>query len=184
MGQRVAIVFQHVNNYLKKEGDPEKVETRVFYHHWGIGRILPTLLVEILNGSMTGNPERDNFADDIRPNGCADITSQYGGKYFDLVGFDDPEAVGRIIKEADNNNGGLYVRVTENKEGKTIVEYAYMLGREEGGNYDRFCTFNEWKEKAGLPYTDRSFLEYYYHAITYFGAIEKASGERPKIFKS
>ena len=184
MAQRVAIVFQHVNNYLKKEWEPEKVETRVFYHPWGIGRVLPTLLVGILNGTITGHPERDNFADEITPNGCADITSQYGDKYFDLVGFDDPEAVGQIIKEADNNNGGLYIRVTESKEGETTVEYAYMLGREEGGNYDRFCTFNEWKDKAGLPYTDRSFLEYYHHAITYFGAVEKASGVRPKIFKS
>lgn len=183
MGQRTALILQHVNNYLTHDGG-QRVETRVFYHNWGIGRVLPLQLVEILNSIVTASPYQDTFSKEAQPQGTDDITDQYDSDTLNLAGFDDPEAVGFIIKNASNNNGGLFVRVTESKEGTTTVEYAYMLGHENGGNYDRFCTFNEWKEKNGLPYIDRAFLEYYFHAVTYFGAIEKSGGERPKIFKN
>lgn len=182
MGQRVAIVLQHINKYPTKFGNPEQTETRVFYNSWGIGRILPSLFLSILNGMFAVTPRERKFAELIKPQGCADITGEFDPSIFELVGFDDPEAVGHIIEESCNNNGGLFVRITESKDCETTIEFAYMLGSDNDGNYDKFCTFNEWKEKNGKDYIDHGFIEYYYHAITYFGAIEKTS-DRPRILK-
>ena len=176
MGQRTAIVLQHVNQYPVKWGRKEEKTTRVFYHQWGIGRVLPSQLLSILNGTLSTSPTADYFSKYSCPTGCLDITTEYGRrKILDKVDFDSPEVVGEIISNADNNNGGIFIRVTETEERETIIEYAYMLGGEtEGGNYKEFCTFEEWcNENYGKEYIDKKFLKIYKDTLKYFGAIEK-----------
>ena len=181
MGQRTAIILQHVNKYAAKYNKTNGVETRVFYHQWGIGRILPSHLLSILNGTLSASSYRESFAEDIKPQGCLDITGEYGKeerKVMDSITFDTPEKAGDIISKADNNNGGIFVRITTDEGGKMLpVEYAYMLGYEEGGEYDRFCTAGEWMDKAGFKYTDKKFRRLYDATLKYHGAIERANGE-------
>ena len=176
MGQRTAIVLQHINKYPVKWGRKEEKTTRVFYHQWGIGRVLPSQLLSILNGTLSTSPTADYFIKFIMPTGCMDITENYARqKALDKVDFDKPKVVGKIIAEASNNNGGIFVRITGTEDYKTIIEYAYMLGGEnEGGNYKEFCTFEEWcNENYGKEYIDKKFLKIYKDTLKYFGAIEK-----------
>ena len=98
MGQRTAIVLQHVNKYPVKWGRKEERTTRVFYHQWGIGRILPSQLLSILNGTLSTSPTEQRFAKFSKPTGCIDITDDYTNqKMLNMVDFDKPKVVGKII---------------------------------------------------------------------------------------
>lgn len=174
MGQRTAIVLQHINKYPVKWGRQEERTTRVFYHQWGIGRVLPSQLLSILNGTLSTSPASSLFAKQTVPTGCRDITSEYSQqKILDKVDFDKPQIVGKIICNADNNNGGIFVRVTETENDETIIEYAYMNGGDHGGKYDKFCTFEEWcADNYGNEYIDKAFLKIYNNTLKYFNAKE------------
>lgn len=180
MGQRTAIILQHVNKYAAKWGNSKEVNTRVFYHQWGIGRVLPSQLLAILNGSLSASDTREDFAREIKPQGCIDITNDFTEEErnkMDSITFDTPEAAGDIIRQWDNN-GGLFVRIITSESGETLpVEYAYMLGAEEGGNYRRFCTGSEWMDKAGGRFADKDWRKIYDAVVNYHGAIERARGE-------
>lgn len=173
MGQRTAIVLRHENNYLRKFTNVKTSTTRVFYHQWGIGRILPSQLMAILNGTLSDDPKETYFPLRICPPGCIDVTHDYerGENILDEVDFDKPEIVGEIIQEADNNNGGIFIKITITEEGEKIIEYAYMLGSLHG-NYDKFCTFEEWMKYEGKGYIDKKFLTLYNKTINYFKAKE------------
>lgn len=172
MGQRTAIILQHVNN-CKWAARNGKVNTRVFYHQWGIGRILPSQLVSILNGILSASSYDENLAQKLMPQGCLDITSEYEMDALNSLDFKKPQLVGDMIKNANNNNGGIFVRITTDEHGEIGgIEYAYMLGNEEGGKYKKFCTSKQWFEKVGGKYVDEDFLTYYNAIINYFGAKE------------
>lgn len=174
MGQRTAIVLQHINKYPVKWGRKEERTTRVFYHQWGIGRILPSQLLSILNGTLSTSPTEQRFAKFSNPTGCIDITDDYTNqKMLNRVDFDKPKVVGKIIAEACNNNGGIFVRITATEDDKMIIEYAYMNGGDHGGKYDKFCTFEEWyDDNYGKEYIDKAFLKIYNSTLKYFGAKE------------
>ena len=174
MGQRTAIVLQHVNRYPVKFGRKEERTTKVFYHQWGIGRVLPSQLLNILIGTISTDPTEPYFPTLITPPGCVSITSQYKRrKILDEVDFDKPEVVGKIICDADNNNGGIFVRITATEDYETIIEYAYMNGGDHGGEYDKFCTFEEWcADNFGEKFISKDFLEIYNNTLKYFNAKE------------
>lgn len=180
MGQRTAIILQHVNKYAAKWDKTREKQTRVFYHQWGIGRVLPSQLMSILNGMLSISDTRANFAEEIKPQGCLDFTDQFeegDRRKMDAITFDTPELAGDIIKQCDNN-GGMFVRITTDEQGDTeAVEYAYMLGYEEDGDYKHFCRAAEWMDKAGFKYADKKWRKLYDATIKYHGAIERAEGE-------
>jgi len=177
MGQRTAIILQHVNN-CKWAASNEKINTRVFYHQWGVGRILPSQLVSILNGTLSTSGYDGKFAENLKPQGCLDITSEYEIDALNSLDFTKPQLVGDMIKKADNNNGGIFVRITTDKYGKvSCIEYAYMLGSEEGGKYKKFCTSKQWFEKCGGEYVDEDFKELYNKTISYFGAVDMVANK-------
>lgn len=170
MGQRTAIIVQHVNNWCKKN---EK-ETRVFYHGWGIGRVLPSQLLVILNGLMSVSMWHTGQVELLKPIGTTDVTDGYDPveqALFDELDFDHPDYVGEILQKSDNNNGGLFVRITTNEQGDTEkVEFAAMLGYEEDGDYKTFCSLWDWM-KAVDPNErccDEKFREYVINTLTYF----------------
>lgn len=181
MGQRTAIILQHVNKYAAKFDRNKKVSTRVFYNSWGIGRVLPSQLLVILNGTLSAGSYCEGFAKTMKPCGCRDITEDYEKEdrlKMNGLDFSNPEGVGDIINKADNNNGGIFIRITTGETGDTeSIEYAYMLGHEnEGGKYKSFVTFEEWaKKNYGDEYIDEDFLNIYKSTIKYFGAVEKVS---------
>lgn len=171
MGQRTAIILQHV----RIENGNRDINTSVFYCQWGTGRIMPTQLLSICNGTILVSAYSEDFAKEVKPSNCIDITEEYTE---DLNGldFDKPEEVGRIIEGGNkwNNNGGIFIRIT--REGcftTAKIEYAYMLGYEENGDYKRFCTDAEWMAKAGPEDRDSEFMDYYKRALKYFNAEEK-----------
>lgn len=174
MGQRTAIIVQMVDEKQKKD-------TRVFYCHWGNGRILPSKLMSAIIFTLSGDPHEHGWLDEIRPQGTSDITKCYNAKDIELMSrldFAKPELVGHIIKGADNNNGGIFLRiVTQNDPGHPFasIEYAYMLGDEEGGDYKRFCSEDEWFQRAGKHYIDDNFKTLYHKTLAYFDAKEHKS---------
>ena len=177
MGQRTTIVLQHYNKSAKK--DEDKFQTCVFYHHWGIGRVLPSLLISVINGILSVSPHTANFPNCLKPQGCSDISDNFeiDGK----LSFDNPEQIGDIIKEADNDNGGIFVRVTSNLGMFESVEYAYMLGSEDGGDYKSFCTQEEWFDNSGIGFVAGDFRAVYYVTISYYKAKERNNGEGKKL---
>lgn len=171
MGQRTAIVLQHINKYPCKWGRQEERKTRIFYHQWGIGRVLPSQLLSILYGTLSTSPATSYFARYSVPTGCRDITDEYDGQeILNEVDFNNPKAVGEIIKRADNNNGGLFVRITETEDNKTVIEYAYMSAKD----YTTYCTFEQWcADNYGKEYIDKAFLKIYTSTLEYFNAKEQ-----------
>lgn len=167
MGQRTAIVVQRYDK------ESNKKETRVFYCQWGIGRIMPAQLLSIINATILVSSYSSNFVDLIKPQGTVDVTDDYNEEELD-VSFSDASKIGVILKGASNNNGGIFVRITTSGKYKEIekIEYAYMLGHEEGGRYDKFCKEETWMKKAGYGYIDEEFLKMYNATIKYYGATE------------
>jgi len=177
MGQRTAIILQVRNKYTAKYNVNKGTETRVFYHQCGIGRVLPSQLISILNGTLSVPYYRDGVAKQLRPQGCSDITDDFNDKErseLDTLTFDTPQKVGEYLNKCDNNNGGLFVRITINEKcEKESIEYAYILGYEEGGDYSRFCSGREWMEKTGFGSIDAGFMTIYENTLQYFGAHER-----------
>ena len=180
MGQRTTIILQYVNKYEGKFDRTKKYNTRVFYHQWGIGRVLPSQLMAILNDTLLVSKYREDFAEQLKPAGCIDLTDEFSEVkgMLDSVTFDRPELAGDILKECGNNNGGIFVRITVDEHGDTeAIEYAYMLGDEEGGDYRAFCTADEWIKKTGYKYVDKKWRKVYDATVNYFGAVERCKGE-------
>lgn len=183
MGQRTAIIVQHVNNWRYADKNEQK-QTRVFYHGWGIGRILPSHLVAVVNGIRSVSMTQSDAVKQLKPAGTHDITDEsydpVEQALFDELDFDHPEYVGDILKGADNNNGGVFVRITTNEQGDTNkIEFAFMLGDEEGGGYKTFCTMWEWMDKVDPDKRccDQSFRDMIYNFLTYHKCEERTIGE-------
>lgn len=186
MGQRTAIIVQHVNNY-KYCDEQGKKYTRVFYHQWGIGRILPSQLMSVINATLSVDTYfgYGDCVAKMKPQGTIDCVAdewfdEKELKTLDKVSFDNPKAVGDILKRTGNNNGGIFVKLTTGEDGSiSDIEYAYMLGYEEGGDYKSFCTEEEWM--SHFPkYCDKKFKKLYTQMLAYHGAIERANGEEKK----
>lgn len=179
MGQRTAIIVQHMNKSNKKYGK-DIMETRVFYSQWGIGRILPSQLVSILNGLVSVDVRWSSLKN-LKPQGCLDITDEYDKSDMALfceLNFDNPEDIGNVLELADNNNGGIFLRIVTDEEGKReSLEYAYMLGYEEGGDYKHFCSEETWFKKVGKGYIDDDFRNIYNSVIKYHNAVQRYRGE-------
>lgn len=180
MGQRTAIILQVRNKYMAKYDKNKEFSTRVFHCGWGIGRIMPSQLISILNGLLSITIDSADMAKWLKPQGCADFTDYFSEQMgvLNSINFDNPTLFGEILQSADNNNGGLFVRITVD-ENVCIeaIEYAYMLGYEEDGDYKNFCTSDEWFAKAGGEYLDNDFLEIYEKTLRYHNAVERKDGE-------
>lgn len=166
MGQRTTIIVQHVD-----DENGEKT-TSVFYNQWGIGRIMPSNFMSILNATIGCMFYRKGK--ELIPQGCTDITEEYDNKIRNTINsldFSRPGKVGLIVELAGNNNGAIFVRITAKGSHVKSIEYAYMLGREEGGDYKKFCTEKEWMNKF-KNYIDDDFLKLYDDTTRYFGAKE------------
>ena len=180
MGQITAIIVQ------RKAENIEKNETRVFYCQWGIGKIMPSQLLSIFNGSLTVSWCAKDVVEKLKPQGTSDITEDVvcanQEDMLNRLDFNHPELFGEIIKNQSNDNGGIFIRFTT---GGTYdieissVEYAYMLGKEENGDYKHFCTGEEWMEKVDPEhrYIDRKFKEMYKHTLAYYEAKDRSTGE-------
>lgn len=181
MGQRTAIILQVRNKNIAKYDRNKEFSTRVFYCGWGIGRIMPSQLISILNGLLTVTIYSQDSAKWLKPQGCEDITDDYSEQMgvLNSINFDRPALVGEILQLADNNDGGLFVRITLDGELGRVseIEYAYMLGFEEDGDYKRFCSSEEWFAKAGLGCIDDGFMEIYEKTLRYHNAVERKDGE-------
>lgn len=167
MGQRTTIIVQHVD-----DENGEKT-TSVFYNKWGIGRIMPSNFMSILNATI-GCQLLNQKGKELIPQGCIDITEEYDEKerkIFDSLDFSKPKKVGEIVKRAANNNGAIFVRITAKGSNIKSIEYAYMLGEEEHGDYKKFCTEKEWMDKFS-KYIDDDFRKLYDDTLRYFGAKE------------
>lgn len=174
MGQRTAIVLKIVQNIPQSVGLTTKEEVRVFYHRWGIGRVLPSQLLSLVLGTLSVQDYITSFGKYFLPTGCLDITDDFNKEDFSDIGFHNPAGIGKLIKGADNNNGGLYVEITESAEHNITIEYNYMLGGSENDGYKKFCTFEEWRNKNyGEKYIDKNFLRIYHKTLRYFGAKER-----------
>lgn len=178
MGQQVIIVLQRVDHSAHKlvlHG--KEKETRIFYNGWGFGRILPAMLLQILHATMCGATEK-SWTADAMPTGCMDLTEDYAAQMaaLDMLDFDKPKAFGEILKNEGNNNGGIFVRVTLGKDYERKIEYAYMLGEEEGGDYTVFCPESVWL--GNFPdYIDEAFRAVYEGTVKYYGAVQRNEGE-------
>lgn len=168
MGQRTAMVVQHHNEQTNT------TNTRVFYCQWGNGRIMPSQFASLLNGTLSTSPYDKDYLERLKPQGVCDITQEFS----DVIGvlnsltFDMVESFGQILKHADNNNGGIFVRITTDNYYVKDITYAYMLGYEEGGDYREFCKEATWLRKAGGKFVDKGFKAYYKAITKYFCARE------------
>lgn len=175
MGQRTCIIVQK----HERTNKGTNIETRVFYELWGIGRIMPSELMGILLGTIGRNVAKSGFLQELRPCDTDDITDCYEIDELNALDFNAPEVIGEVIRnDGDNNNGGIFIRFTIRDYEMKSIEYAYMLGREEKGDYKSFCSEKEWMDKAGGPVVDHNFKTLYRQTISYCGAKEWQS---PKV---
>ncbi len=170
MGQRTAIIVQ---KHDKTRKNKTEISTRVFHDQWGIGRIMPSELMGILLGMIGRDVSRPGFIEELKPCGARDVTECYEMEELNMLDFSTPDIIGEVISDDGyNNNGGIFIRFTiEDYEMKSI-EYAYMLGREEKGDYKSFCSEKEWMNNAGGPPVDNDFKALYRRVVCYCGAKE------------
>lgn len=166
MGQRTCIIVQ---KYEITE-DGTKITTKVFHEMWGVGRITPRELMTILLSTAGHSAVNSDFLEATQPGTMADCTDKFSDSRLNALDFTDPVAIGEIMREADNNNGGIFVRFTTDRFDVKGIEYAYMLGYEEDGDYKSFCSEDEWMGK--FHYIDERFKELYHNTLDYFGAKE------------
>ena len=168
MGQRTTIILQHVKN----ENGKTSKETRVLYNQWGIGRITPANIMTILYSTLSVNLYCGDSLQGLCPAEMIDITD---GEMDELnkADFDNPEFIGNIMRDAGNNNGGVFIKITSQPFNLQKIEFAFMLGSEEGGDYKTFCTSEEWIKRAGGRYFDDDFRKLWEGTIKYFEAIER-----------
>lgn len=161
MGQRTNIILQV--RFNEKKRNTTINETRVFHCQWGIGRILPKNVMSILHNVQSADLWVEGAAKRLCPSGLLDATDEWELKHDDLnaLGFDNPKAVGEVMQIA-NNNGGIFLRISQELDDKcrrhSAVEYAFMLGYEEGGKYTKFCTKEQFLKKQD-QYIDDDFLK-------------------------
>ena len=168
MGQRTAIILQHVRYDGAKE-------TRVFFNIWGTGRITPSNVLSVLYGMLSVDCHSCDYTRSLCPSGLLDITDDYDKNELNALDFDDPEKICKALRDADNNNGGVFIRIATSDYGtKRDVSFAFMLGHEEDGDYKSFCTADEWMSKAGPRSCDEKFRKLFHDTLDYFGAVEMA----------
>lgn len=145
MGQRCFILIKR--NYK------DKSTVTLLHHQWGIGKVLPSLLLqEIMYSCYQFRDERfegeecpiDKFFTfrELNVPNYNYITNKVVDKNEDV--FDIPTVV-KYFNQTDNNNGGLIIELTQkyNNEGepKTYgdmfdMKYAFVLGNEECDVYN------------------------------------------------
>ena len=159
MGQRTAIIVK-VNDGFGK------TTTAVFYNSWGIGR---AGFANVM-GVALGQFNHIYHAEAMHPANTYDVTADIEPDLLKKVGFDNPRAVGEVLKDCDNDNGGCYIQFDYDKESyDNVMKYAFMLGSEEGGKYDRFCTATEYAQKVGC---DKDFLKLFFQTMEYMHAVD------------
>lgn len=161
MGQRTAIIVK-----LNNGCSDGHATTAVFYNSWGIGCAGFANVMGIALGALNilYHAERRH------PANTADVTADIDPAMLEKVSFDNPRAVGEVLLECDNNNGGCYIEMEYNREkAENVIKYAFMLGSEEGGKYDRFCPAMEYAEKVGCP---KDFLELFFETMEYMNAVD------------
>ncbi|MBR1447584.1 MAG: hypothetical protein IJ588_02410 [Prevotella sp.] len=180
MGQRTNIILQV--KYRDEKWNETIEETRIFHCQWGIGRILPKNVMSILHNMQSSDLYRKGAAARLCPGGLWDATDEWEMKQDELnaLSFDDPSKVGEVMHAA-NNNGGIFLRLTETCNSKklertTTVEYAFMLGYEEGGNYKKFVSKDKFLEKQSR-YIDEDFRKMLDMTLDYYEAQDMAAIE-------
>lgn len=180
MGQRTQIIIQTESNAGARN-------TSVYHFQWGFGRVMFLQLFGILL--------QDYFKDTFTPGYAFGADIQMIGKGRDLsdeftpeereslnkLEFDNPRAVGDVLRSCDNNNGGLFVRIKEDKTAyhAAAISFAFMPGYEEGGNYDRFCTAKEYANFTP-SYSDPDFYNLFDSFCKYFNLVDMAAKPRPE----
>lgn len=94
-------------------------------------------------------------------------------EYFEDINnydFTDIAQVQDVIKNMDNNNGGIVMVVNDINNTSKI---GFVLGEEEVYGTDeevasRFVSFEEWKEKVGGPYVDETFTIMFLSFLKHF----------------
>ena len=176
MGQRTAIVL--ICEREDWRHDHSFYTTRVFYNQWGIGRVTPASMMQILNGLVCSLPRSSKDVEDLCPTGSIDDTNlgcYWQNSIFGHVGFDSPEDFGTILRDYENNNnGGVLIHVKEKYDEKlntdVSIRYAFMLGYEEDGDYKSFCSKDTYLEKVGGRFVDEKFRNMFDATLAYWGA--------------
>lgn len=166
MGQRTCIIVQ--KHETTEQGT--KITTKAFHEQWGLGRITPREMMTIILSTAGHSAANDDFLDVTMPGTATDGTGFFEKERLNSLDFSNPAAIGEIMQELGNNNGGIFVRFTTDRFDVERIEYAYMLGYEEDGDYKSFCSEDEWMGK--FRYVDERFKELYRHTLDYFGAKE------------
>ena len=167
MGQRTGTLVSYIDDKGQKHN-------KVYYNQWGIGRVQ-------LNAIMGG------------------FLSQIGKEGLDLAGlnhmslemaednisemdFTDIEQVAHILRQMDNNNGGVVIFFDE-REKNGNGKIGFVLGYEECEHYDeekqefiedekpfsRFVPFDEWAKKVGNPFVDEDYKAMFRAFCKHFG---------------
>lgn len=183
MGQRTQMIIQRVNNKGEKR-------TEVWHLQWGYGRIMYLNLMGLLiqdyfketfekdYSFLNGN---DKIKPALRP---YDITHEFSAEQLNELNeldFSEPAKVGDILRCCNNNNGGCFVRITEDEKEyhNAHIQFAFMTGYESGGAYDKFVTLEEYAKKEGFEYTKGGFIPMFKKFISYFD-IEDMAQPKPQ----
>ena len=163
MGQRthfVIVAEDKINN---------RARVSIYYNHWGIGRIMPSALMTIIPNVQWGFERYcgDKFVDfamiDYKRLGYTleRVINYTNGKRVTPIkeapkDFSDwfvSEKAGEYMRDFDNNNGCLFLFVTNykdtNDDFKTNYEIAWMIGSED-------VYRPEWKSADGFVINARN----------------------------
>ena len=177
MGQRTAIVLIYERDVCSL--GLSFCTTRVFYNQWGIGRVMPASVMQILNGLACDLPGTARRVEGLCPTWSIDDTDNkcYSQNpiILERVGFDSPESFGTILRDFEsNNNGGVLIHVKvkydENFKVDVSIRYAFMLGYEEGGDYKSFCSKETYLEEVGGRFVDEKFRKMFDATLAYWDA--------------
>ena len=179
MGQRTQMIIQRVNNKGMKRTD-------IWHLQWGYGRQMYLRLMALLiqdyfkDTFQEGYDFLDNSKEVAKMTHAEDMSDEFGDeekRILNELDFADARKVGEVFSSmCDNNNGGVFIRITENETDyrESKIEFAFMQGRESGGRYDKFITLEKYGKVEGENYADKEFIAMFKSFVTYFDMKDMA----------
>ena len=166
---------QRTNLLLSMENKAGARLNRVYHLHWGYGKVMPIMLLNIVSGQYIGvGKEKQNFYNSAVPQTDDIYELQQDYSCFDFTRLEDCQ---KVLCHCDNNNGALVLCIKERGAHYRLqdVKYGFLLGPEDlphnEAPFSRWVTLEEFlTRQPGYEEIDIFFARIFNQMMQFFNA--------------